>query len=209
MAQQKLDLVEFSSGIPTQAGAGPAEIMRGQLFNGCSFGAFLYDVPYNPLRHAVSPSLACAANAPKHAAFAHTSGYKPGIDDALDPIRNRHRPNMPGLAHQVNDDPVIFAALKMGDLELGRLFPAQSAAQEDPEQSPISLAFERVRVRHLPERPSLIGGEPVPQTHARFFGPLTRRMPAAGSGLSKPESAASYARRLTAASLPLIVPGAS
>ena len=30
--------------------------------------------------------------------------------------------------------------------------------------------------------------------------PLTRRMPAASSGLSRPESAASYANRLTAAS---------
>jgi len=41
------------------------------------------------------------------------------------------------------------------------------------------------------------------------FGPLTRLMPAARSGVNRPESAASYARRLTAASLPLIVPGTS
>jgi hypothetical protein len=38
--------------------------------------------------------------------------------------------------------------------------------------------------------------------------PLTRRMPAASSGLSNPESAASYATRLTAANLRLIVVGA-
>ena len=38
--------------------------------------------------------------------------------------------------------------------------------------------------------------------------PLTRRMPAASSGLSNPESAASYATRLTAANRRLIVVGA-
>ena len=70
----------------------------GQMFNRRSLGAFLHDVPHDPLRYTVSPGLACAANAPKHAAFTHASGDKPGIDGALDPIRNRHRPNMPGLA---------------------------------------------------------------------------------------------------------------
>jgi hypothetical protein len=64
------------------------EVMRGQIFNGCPSGAFFDDVPYDPLRYAVSPGFACAAHAPKHAAFAHASGYKPGIDGALDPIRN-------------------------------------------------------------------------------------------------------------------------
>src|SRR5262245_41264793 len=41
-----------------------------------------------------------------------------------------------------------------------------------------------------------------------FFAPLTRRIPAANSGLSKPASAASYANRRIAASRTLIVPGA-
>jgi len=49
----------------------------------------------------------------------------------------------------------------------------------------------------------------LPRRTPRHFAPLTRRIPAARSGLSRPESAASYARRLTAASLPLIVLGAS
>jgi hypothetical protein len=34
---------------------------------------------------------------------------------------------MSGLVDQVNDGPVILAALKMGDIKLGRIFPAQSA----------------------------------------------------------------------------------
>src|ERR1022692_464178 len=48
----------------------------------------------------------------------------------------------------------------------------------------------------------------LPRRTPSFFAPFTRRSPAANSGLSSPQSAASYTSR-TAASLPLIVPGAS
>jgi hypothetical protein len=45
----------------------------------------------------------------------------------------------------------------------------------------------------------------LPSLTLNFLGPLTRRMLAANSGLSKPAYAASYASRRTAASRPLIV----
>lgn len=75
--EQKLNLVPFPSGIPAQAGAGPAEIMWGQVLKASSLGAVLYDMPHNSLCYAGSPGLACAANAPKHAAFAHAAGHEP------------------------------------------------------------------------------------------------------------------------------------
>ena len=102
--------------------------------------------------------LACAADAPKHATFVHVSRYKPGIDGALDPIRNRHRPNVPSLANQIDDGPVLFPPLKMANIQFCRLVPAQPATQKDPKQRAVSLALERIRVRHLPERSCLIGG---------------------------------------------------
>jgi hypothetical protein len=119
---------------------------RSLTFGGCSLTAGLYDMPHDPLRHAVSPCLARTANAPKHAAIAHTSGDKPLIEFGSG---------------------ICQSAL------------AWSALSQLPRRTP------------------------------RFFGPLARRMPAARSELNRPESAASYASRLTAASLPLIVPGAS
>ena len=47
-----------------------------------------------------------------------------------------------------------------------------------------------------------------PRRIPTFFTPLTRRIPAERSGLSSPQSAASYARRRTTPSRRLIVPGA-
>lgn len=204
-----MDLVQFPSGIAAQAGASPPEIVRGQIFNGCLFCVVLYDMPHDPLRYAGSPGLACATNAPKDAALAYAGGYQPGIDGALDPIRNRHCPNMSGLADQIDDGPVVVPPLEMRNIQFCGLFAAQATTQAEPEQCSISLALERIPVRGLPERICLFGGEPVTKANTKVFGPLTRRMPAARSGLSRPESAASYARRLTTASLPLIVPGAS
>ena len=183
--------------------------MRGQILIGCPFGAALYDVPHRPLRYAASPGLACAADAPENVAFAHAIGHPPGIDGALDPIRNAHGPNMSAPADQIDDCPVALPPLKMGKVQFCRLFAARPATQEDSEQRSIPLAFMRIRVRHMPERLGLVDREQLPRRTRMFFGPLTRRMLAAKSGLKRPEPAASYASRRTAGSLPLIVPGAS
>src|SRR5262249_46381747 len=98
---------------------------------------------------------------------------------AFHPVGNGHGPNVPTLADQIDDGPVTLPPLEMSNVELCRLFPAQPAAQEDPEQRPISLALERVGVGHLPKRPCLIGGKPVPQTDAEVLRPFDS--PDAGS----------------------------
>jgi hypothetical protein len=52
---------------------------------------------HNPLRYNISPSLGCAANAPKHAIFIQSYGRKPRVNGAFDPVRYGHRPNMPAV----------------------------------------------------------------------------------------------------------------
>jgi hypothetical protein len=146
--------------------------MRSQIRNAGSFGAVLHDMPHNPLSHAVSPGLTCSANAPKDATFAHASGPKPRINRGLDPIRNRHCPDVAGLADHINDGPVVLPTLKMRNVQFCRFFPAQPASQEDPEQRPISLAFEGAGVGDPQERPCLVGGEPVAQTNTEVFRPF-------------------------------------
>ena len=76
------------------------------------------------------------------------------------------------FADQVNNGPVILAALKMRNIQFRRLFPAQATTQEDPEQRSISFTFEGIRVRNLPERSCLFGGEPVAKTNAEVLRPF-------------------------------------
>ena len=114
MAEQELDLLQLSSPASRHRRAQVRRRSSGARFSMVrSFGALPYDMPHDPFRYPVSPGFACAANAAKHAALAHSSGNKPGINGALDPIRNGHRPNMPGLANHVDDGPVVFPPLKM------------------------------------------------------------------------------------------------
>ena len=76
---------------------------------------------------------------------------------------------MPPLADQINDGPVVVSGLEMCNVQFCCLFPAQPATQEDAEKRPVSFAFQRIRVRHLPERSCLVGGEPVTETNAEVF----------------------------------------
>src|SRR5262249_61563680 len=57
----------------------------------------------------------------------------------------------------------------------------------------------------LPQRACLTFDNQFPSRIPSFFAPLTRRIPAASSGLSKPASAGSYANRRIAAIRTLIV----
>jgi hypothetical protein len=79
---------------------------------------------------------------------------------------------MPRFADQIDNRPVLIAPLKVADIQFRRLSSAQSATQQDPEQRPIAFALERIRVRNLPERLCLIGGEPVAQTNTEVLRPL-------------------------------------
>lgn len=170
--QQELYLVQFASGFAAQAGASPSEVMWGKPINGGFFGAVLYDMPHNPLGHTISPCLASAAYAPKHATFTQSCRREPRVNGIFDPVRYGYSPNMPRLANQINDHPVILPALKMSDFQFCCLFPAQPATQKEPEQSPVSLALQRIRVRHLPERSCLVGGEPVTESDAEILRPF-------------------------------------
>ncbi len=76
---------------------------------------------------------------------------------------------MPGLADHINNGPVVLPPLKVCKVEFCRFFPAQPASQEDPEQRPISFAFEGAGIGHLQERSRLIGREPVAQTNTEVL----------------------------------------
>ena len=98
--------------------------MRSEIFDRRFLGAFLYDMPHDPLCHAVSPGLACPANAPKHAALLHASGFAPGVNGRLDPVGKRHRADVSAFADQVDDGPVILPALNTGKLKVCSLSAA-------------------------------------------------------------------------------------
>jgi hypothetical protein len=100
-----------------------------------------------------------------------------------------------------------FPLLEMADSEAGE-FVATSACQQNSKQCPITFALDLLVVWCLPESLRLVGRQPVAQPKAQFLYALDASDSAAKSALRSPQSAASYARRRTAPSRRLIVPGA-
>src|SRR5690349_1781441 len=105
--------------------------MRGQILDGRYFGTVFHDMPDHSLSYSGSPGLTRPADAPEHPAFRYTGRREPGVDRALDPIRNRHRPNMSAFAYQIHDGPVVVTALKMREVQFCRFFPPQAAPDEN------------------------------------------------------------------------------
>ena len=151
----------------------------------------LDNVRNDSLRHALTPGLSRPANAPKHPTSGDLRPHEPVVNRLLHPIRNWNRPDVSALSDQVHDGPVVFASLKEINGQLGQFTTPKAAAQQDGQECSIALPFQRVGFRSLPETASFLSRQPVPQPDAQFLRPLTRRMPAASSGLSSPESAAS------------------
>jgi hypothetical protein len=112
------------------------------------------------------------------------------------------------FSDQVDNGPVIFSLLKMIHTEVDEFGSTQSQPSKTA-----SIAWSR-----FPRTFSISGAcrsalacsavSQFPSRTPTFFAPLTRRIPAANSGLRSPVSAASYARRRTAARRRLIVDGA-
>jgi hypothetical protein len=114
-----------------------------------------------------------------------------------------------GLADQVDDRSVILASLQMRNVQLDCLVPTQTARDQNGQKRKIPLPFHRFRIRSVKQADRLIWQKQLPSRTPIFFTPFTRRIPAARSALSSPQSEASYASRRTAPSRRLTVPGAS
>jgi hypothetical protein len=91
--------------------------------------------------------------------------------------------------------------------QLGEFSTTQSTAQQNRQYGSIAFPGERLPVGELPKSGRFTRRQPVAQTRSKFANSLPRWMPAASSGLRRPQSAASYASRL-AAMRTLMVPGA-
>src|SRR5690242_17502360 len=101
--------------------------MRSQILNTCSLGALLTTC-HTTRSVTPSPQVLPARHTRRNTRPSLTPVHEPEIDGTFDPIRNGDCSNVPGLANQIDDCPVILTPLKMSNL----------------------IALESVRVRNLP-----------------------------------------------------------
>lgn len=79
---------------------------------------------------------------------------------------------MASFAGQIHDCSMPFALLEMVDRQFDGLMLPYAAGKQDGKQCPVSLAFEALVVRCLPQRLSLLRRQPVPQADSEFLHAL-------------------------------------
>jgi hypothetical protein len=115
------------------------------------------DMPDNLLSHALTPDPSGPIHATKDPARGESRCIQPVIENQLDPVRHRQCPRVTGLSHEIDDDPVLFALLKMGEVQLNGFVPPQAAGEQHSQHSSVTLAFQPLSIGRLPEPLALFG----------------------------------------------------
>jgi hypothetical protein len=113
MAQQELNLLQLASRIVTEPSTRPPEIMWCQLGNSQALCVFLDDVPDYLFGDLRSPNSSLATHASEDLAVRNPCNREPGINGVFYPIWHWDRTDVPPFPYQINDYPMIFAALDM------------------------------------------------------------------------------------------------
>lgn len=208
VSKKELDLFQLTSCGMTQFRAGSAEVMRRELRHADFPNVVLHHVLDHPFGHALTPMPACATGAAKHLAGRDTSRSGPHVYGAFTqsgtgtvlicppfPMRS--------IIAQCASRCCKYAKSRSASSRRRSPHPSRTARIA---RSRLPLSVSDSGDRHSRRTSSAISQ--FPSLTPNCFTPLTRRIPDASSGLSRPASSASYASRRAAASLPLMVPGA-
>lgn len=209
MSKQKLDLIQFTACIPTEPRTGSPQVVGCKGRDTDPGRGRPHHVPYSLLTDAIPEHSTRTTDTPKDLPAVDRSRTEPGKQFHVHPVGHRDSADMTGLAHKIDDGPMVCSLLQVFDSQAGGLMSPQCASQEKSQQGTVTFAFHSCVVRTLPQRESLLIGQPVSDPHAILLQTLHRRMPAARSELSSPQSAASQASRRTAPSRRLMVVGAN
>jgi len=115
----------------------------------------------------------------------------PLVDGLFRPDRDRYGADPVMLAQQIDNDPPVFAFLKLGQAQLRRLAPPQTCTQQDGEKGPIPLAFDGIHGRACTRRSAFSTFSQFPNRTPLRRGPLIFRILAALSVLISALSASS------------------
>jgi hypothetical protein len=95
------------------------------------------------------------------------------------------------LADQIHYCPVPLAHLDFVQLQANKFRSAEAATEQHGQHCIVSLGAHVVATSIFEHLGTLLRTQPVAGAKAELLTPFTRLMPAANSGLNKPESAAS------------------
>lgn len=111
MSEQKLNLIEFAAGEVTEPRATAPQVMRCKLFYARPRSGLSNDLPQHFRGHSSSPDASGLVDGPEQRTVSDAGCILPLIYSRFHPRRDWYRPDMPGFAKEVRDDPVFLAQL--------------------------------------------------------------------------------------------------
>jgi hypothetical protein len=137
-----LDLLKFPARRMAQASARAPAIVRRELWNTDALRAVLYDVPDDLFSDPASPDFTLTAHASKDPTVCNGGCCNPSVQGGLRPLRHRQRADVPSLADQINNGPVVISLLNRIRLLAGGFTPPPPTTGEQVENRPIALSFD-------------------------------------------------------------------
>jgi hypothetical protein len=129
--EEELDLLQFASSGAAESGTSPAKVVRREVGHSSPRGELLNDVPCKLLGDALSPGLVGATDATKYLPRFDFCGFGPRPEFGIDPVWNRHRPDVTAFAAQVYDGPMSLPLLEVIDSELGYLVTSEPTRKQE------------------------------------------------------------------------------
>ena len=141
MTEPKLDLLKIASVLPTELGAGAAQVMRTEALDADCLCRLLNDRPRGPNPPDSRRSSCHLLHRPEEPSLFDLRIAHPGVDALLDPDRNRHGADASALVAEVSDHASVFSLLDTFDGESREFLPARSAAYQKRQDGIVALAF--------------------------------------------------------------------
>jgi hypothetical protein len=149
VAQQELNLLQFTAAIVAEFRAGPPQVVRCNVLQACSRAAGSDHVPDNVLRDAVAPHLSPSGDRSKDFALKNPSGSGPLIESGFHPAWNGNRADVATLADQIHHGPVPLTHLDVIQLQAHKFRPAKTTTKEHGQHCIISLGTHAIATRML------------------------------------------------------------
>lgn len=169
VAKQELYLFQFASRRVAQPRAGPSQVVRRQLFDGGFRGELTDDVSDDFLGYALTPKPPGSIHATKQPAGGNSRVLQPNVENRFDPVRHRHRPHVTCLSHEIDNGPMLFSLLQVGEIQLHSFMPPQTASEQHSQKGTVPFALQSLGIGTLPEGFALFGRQPVSQSYSEFL----------------------------------------
>ena len=129
VAQQELNLLQFTAAIVAELRAGPTQVVRCNVLQACSPAAGSDHIPDNVLRDAAAPHLSPSGDRSKDFALRYPSRLCPLIESGFHPVRNGHGADVTALADQIHHGPMPLTHLDVIQPQAHKFRPAKATTE--------------------------------------------------------------------------------